>query len=75
MTVPLRRIKKFSFCAGIFKQAFGARNRVGIGLLYHPAIAGILKQSVEARNRVGIGLSYHPTIAGIFKQSMGLGTE
>jgi hypothetical protein len=24
-------------CAGIFKQSMGARNRVGIGLLYQPA--------------------------------------
>ena len=41
--------------AGIFKQAIGARNRVGIGMSY---CAGIFKQAIGDRNRVGIGLSY-----------------
>ncbi len=30
-------------CAGILKQSMGARNRVGIGLLYRPARARIFK--------------------------------
>jgi hypothetical protein len=28
---------EYDYCAGIFKQSAGARNRVGIGLLYRPA--------------------------------------
>jgi hypothetical protein len=46
----------FKPCAGIFKQSMGARNRVGVGLLYRPARAGILNfygaQESIPRNRV-----------------------
>jgi hypothetical protein len=31
------KVYKYRLCDGIFKQSMGARNRVGIGLSYHPA--------------------------------------
>jgi hypothetical protein len=33
-------------CAGIFKQSMGARNQVGIGLLYRPAMLYRLAESI-----------------------------
>jgi hypothetical protein len=38
-------------CAGILEQSMGARNRVGIGLLYRPTKARICKPFKEPRNR------------------------
>jgi hypothetical protein len=35
---------EIGFCAGIFKQSMGARNRVGIGLSDRPARARIFKR-------------------------------
>ncbi len=48
---------------GIFKQFIGARNRIGIELLYRTASAGIIEQSMGSRNRVGIELSYRNRLA------------
>jgi hypothetical protein len=56
---------------GILEQSLGARNRVGIGLLYWPSRAGFLKQSMEARNQ---GLSYRPAMGYIGWRNRFLGS-
>jgi hypothetical protein len=59
--VRIRQGGKFPYyCAGILQQSMGARNRVGIGLLYRPTSAKILYHYMGTRNQVGIGLSYRP---------------
>ncbi len=45
-------------CAGILEQSMGARNRVGIGLLYRPARARICKAFKENRNRFPFDSGY-----------------
>jgi hypothetical protein len=42
----------FELSAGIFEQSMGARNRVGIGLSYRPAMLHKLAGSIPSRNRV-----------------------
>jgi hypothetical protein len=49
-----------NICAGILKKSMGARNRVGIGLLYRPASAGIFKLSMRDRIQVVIEIPYRP---------------
>ncbi len=61
-------------CTGNLEQSMGARNRVGIGLSYRPAMLHRQTESIpwnwfpvldfitikRARNWIGIGLSYQP---------------
>jgi hypothetical protein len=46
--------------AEILEHSMGARNRVGIKLLYRPAKDVNLSPAMGARNQVGIVLSYRP---------------
>ncbi len=54
-TVPLiNQQTRAKIWAGIFKQSMGARNRVGIGLSYHPARLHRLAESIPWNRFLGI---------------------